>query len=298
VEESAARIAESHDSASALPALQALCDERLLMAPDGALFYKDDKGAFRIAATRAVASPAPEATKVVEMNNSLRRAVLPLIARLRLVSSDTDVRLAAVNELAKRGAADGAVLLRAALEKEHDSNVREAMQMVLAKVDLSSTDREQRLKALAVLKSLGDGSVKSELAALVQQHYGPGLDARHLPGSWRSTDNGLEGLLFSAKDAVTVVDDFAPCGGPHDIARWHQRADRIVRAQGNNAGRGRMRADGTLRPPKPPRGMVLSTGEEIPKGQSLRTRMLILEISKWDIARGALTRCWTIFASN
>src|SRR5882762_5853775 len=49
VEESAARIVESHDSASALPALQALCDERLLMAPDGALFYKDDKGTFRVA---------------------------------------------------------------------------------------------------------------------------------------------------------------------------------------------------------------------------------------------------------
>src|SRR5258708_7627095 len=142
VEESAARIAESNDPASALPALQALCDERLLMAPDGALFYKDDKGAFRVAATRAVASPAPEGTKVVEMNNSLRRAVLPLIARLRLVSPDTDVRLAAVNELAKRGAADGAALLRAALEQKHDSKFPAAMPMELSKVDFPLTDRE------------------------------------------------------------------------------------------------------------------------------------------------------------
>ena len=135
------------------------------------------------------------------------------------------------------------------------------------------------------------GVFKSELAALIQQYFGPGLDARHLPGSWHSTDNALEGLLFAAKDALTVVDDFAPCGGPHDVARWHQRADRIIRAQGNNAGRGRMRADGSLRPAKPPRGLVLSTGEDIPKGQSLRARMLILEITKGDILPDVLTRC-------
>lgn len=135
------------------------------------------------------------------------------------------------------------------------------------------------------------GAFKTEEAALVQQHFGSAMDSRNLPGSWHSTDNALEGLLFAAKDAVTVVDDFAPGGGPHDVARWHQRADRIIRAQGNNAGRGRMRADGTLRPPKPPRGLVLSTGEEIPKGQSLRARALILEISRGDIEPKVLTPC-------
>lgn len=135
------------------------------------------------------------------------------------------------------------------------------------------------------------GVFKSELAALTQQHFGARLDARHLPGSWQSTDNSLEGLLFAAKDSVTVIDDFAPCGSRNEVARWHQRADRIFRAQGNSAGRGRMRADGSLRPPKPPRGLVLSTGEDIPKGQSLRARIIILEISNGDIAANRLTRC-------
>jgi hypothetical protein len=35
----------------------------------------------------------------------------------------------------------------------------------------------------------------------------------------------------------------------------------------------------------------MSTGEDIPKGQSLRARMLILEINKGDIAHDVLTRC-------
>jgi len=50
----------------------------------------------------------------------------------------------------------------------------------------------------------------------------------------------VEGLLFCAKDAVVVVDDFAPCGSQYDIARIHQRADRVIRAQGNHTGRGRI----------------------------------------------------------
>ena len=48
--------------------------------------------------------------------------------------------------------------------------------------------------------------------------------------------------------------------------------------QGNNAGRQRMRADTTLRPPKPPRCLILSSGEEVPRGQSLRARTVITEL--------------------
>ena len=135
------------------------------------------------------------------------------------------------------------------------------------------------------------GVFKSELAALIQQHYGPSLDARHLPGSWQSTDNALEGLLFSGKDMVVVVDDFAPCGSSIEVSRWHKRADRVFRGQGNHSGRGRMKADGTLRPVKPPRGLVLSTGEDIPRGQSLRARVLILEVGQGDISTDVLTDC-------
>ena len=51
---------------------------------------------------------------------------------------------------------------------------------------------------------------------------------------------------------------------------FHREADRLVRAQGNRSGRQRMRQDSTLRPAKPPRGLLLSTGEDVPRGHSLR----------------------------
>lgn len=38
------------------------------------------------------------------------------------------------------------------------------------------------------------GAQKSELAALIQQHFGPAMDARSLPASWSSTANALDGF--------------------------------------------------------------------------------------------------------
>lgn len=126
------------------------------------------------------------------------------------------------------------------------------------------------------------GCYKSEAAALAQQHFGAGLDARHLPANWSSTGNALEALAFTAKDALLVVDDFCPTGSSSDVQRYHKEADRLFRGQGNRAGRQRLRADASLRPSKPPRGLTLSTGEDTPRGQSLRARLLVQEVSPGD----------------
>jgi len=135
------------------------------------------------------------------------------------------------------------------------------------------------------------GAGKTELAALVQQHWGSTMDARHLPGSWSSTGNALEALAFTLKDAALVVDDFCPTGSSADIARLHRDANRLLRAQANQLGRQRMRSDATLRPAKAPRGLTVSTGEDIPRGQSLRARFLVLEVSPDSLDFAALTQC-------
>lgn len=122
------------------------------------------------------------------------------------------------------------------------------------------------------------GAGKTELAALIQQHFGAAMHAKALPAAWSSTGNALESVAFQAKDAVLVIDDFCPTGSQADIQRAHKDGDRVLRAQGNRSGRQRLRPDGTLRPAKPPRGLVLSTGEDIPRGHSLRARLLILEV--------------------
>jgi hypothetical protein len=135
------------------------------------------------------------------------------------------------------------------------------------------------------------GAFKSELAALHQQHFGAAMNRLHLPGAWSSTANSLEALAFHAKDALFVIDDFAPQGSGTDVARHHAAADRVFRAAGNHAGRGRLDSTAKMREPKPPRGLILSTGEDIPRGQSVRARLFILDIPKGAINANKLTEC-------
>lgn len=135
------------------------------------------------------------------------------------------------------------------------------------------------------------GVFKSELAALLQQHYGSAMNSRRLPGNFASTANALEMLAFSAKDSLLIIDDFAPHGGVQDINRYHAAADRILRAAGNNQGRGRLSSDARLREAKPPRGLILATGEDVPRGQSIRGRTLIIEVAPGDVSTTVLTEC-------
>lgn len=135
------------------------------------------------------------------------------------------------------------------------------------------------------------GNYKTEMAALCQRHYGSTMTAECLPASWSGTANANEDLAFRAKDALLVIDDFKPVGSRQDVARAHREADRVIRGQGNGIGRQRMRGDLTLRPPRPPRGVLLSTGEEVPAGQSLQARTILVMPKRGDVDVAKLTEC-------
>jgi Domain of unknown function (DUF3854)/Domain of unknown function (DUF927) len=179
--------------------------------------------------------------------------------------------------------------------------LNEAIRASLGLLDLAPDNITVPLLAATFRAALGEtdfslhlsgptGEGKSELAALCQQHFGSALDARHLL-SWESTDNAIEGLAFGVKDAVLVLDDFAPHGTSYDTQRLHKKADRVLRAAGNRSGRSRMRPDTTLRPHKPPRCLFVSTGEDVPRGQSLRARMIVIELGPDQLNFRLLTAC-------
>jgi hypothetical protein len=63
----------------------------------------------------------------------------------------------------------------------------------------------------------------------------------------------------------------------------------VLRAQGNASGRGRLRSDATQRRARPPRGLIISTGEDVPPGQSLRARLLVIPIALGDVDLEKLT---------
>lgn len=130
------------------------------------------------------------------------------------------------------------------------------------------------------------GSLKSTVAALFLSHYGP-FERTQLPGAWSSTANQLERRAFLLKDTVFVIDDYAPSG--FDARELELKASRLLRAQGNLAGRGRLQADLRERTSFFPRGLILSTGEQHPPGQSVLARVVLIRLEKGQIDMARLS---------
>lgn len=134
------------------------------------------------------------------------------------------------------------------------------------------------------------GTKKSAVSGIAQAHWGASFaDGKHFPANWSGTANSLEGTAYYAKDAVIVIDDFAPRGTTYDVQMLHKTADRVLRGQGNLAGRSRMNADTSLRREMSPRGLIIASGEDIPSGKSLRARLVILEFDRADVDNSILS---------
>ena len=139
------------------------------------------------------------------------------------------------------------------------------------------------------------GAFKSQIAALGQQFFGAGMDSAHLPCSWMATANYLEAIASQAKDSMVVIDDLAPTGSRYDKEQLFGKAERILRAQGNNTGRGRASRDGLAQATRPPRGLILVTAEDTPQGFSAISRAYVVPVPPGNkpggILSGPLTGC-------
>jgi len=135
------------------------------------------------------------------------------------------------------------------------------------------------------------GSMKSTLAALFLGHFGE-FTRTTLPGAWSSTVNHLEHRAFILKDTIFVVDDYTPT--VLDRREMETKAARLIRAQGNLAGRGRLKADLTEHRAFHPRGLVLVTGEERPAGQSVLARTFLVELERSQVNIPLLTESQTV----
>jgi hypothetical protein len=140
--------------------------------------------------------------------------------------------------------------------------------------------------------------LKSTLSALAQGHFGD-FDRKTLSGTWTSTENSLENRLFILKDVLSVIDDYAPQADLRAQRELDRRVQRVLRNVGNRAGRGRLTAELTQRPERPPRGFLLCNGEELPPGVSINARLVPVEVDRASLdmpvisdlqERGALLR--------
>ena len=143
--------------------------------------------------------------------------------------------------------------------------------------------------SLFLLGTTGKG--KTELLILAQSFFGAGFDEKHIPANWGSTPYSIQGITHLAKDIICGVDDFVPKGTQIEQAKLHGKAETVLRGQANSSGRARCNPDGSVRPERPPRGLIISTGEDIPRGQSLVARLLATEVKEGSVDWAQLTLC-------
>jgi hypothetical protein len=133
------------------------------------------------------------------------------------------------------------------------------------------------------------GAKKSELAALALGFFGD-FDARRLTSNFSDTDNSIEVKTFQAKDSIHVIDDFKPSVSQAEAAKLYAKAERLIRNTGNQGGRGRLTSEGQTKAAPYNRSLAIVTGEDLPKGQSLLGRSLVIELNRADVDVKTLTQ--------
>jgi hypothetical protein len=130
------------------------------------------------------------------------------------------------------------------------------------------------------------GTFKTSAAVLAARFFAPGLEhSDPAPANWGGTADSLQWPLYTAGDAVLLVDNLVADGD--QAAKELYKADQIFNSVGDLTGRRRMRADGLLAPTLDPRTTVISTGECDPSRRSALGRILIF-MSHWPRSVGFL----------
>jgi DNA primase len=130
------------------------------------------------------------------------------------------------------------------------------------------------------------GSLKSTITALAFCHYGK-FSYNTPPASWTGTANALERKTFLVKDAPLWIDDYTTQSTFSGMNELKAKVDRLLRDWGNRSGRSRMQANMKLRQTFAPQGLIISTAEQLPPGQSIQARLFQVEVHPDMVTRGA-----------
>jgi urea transport system permease protein len=188
--------------------LQALLDDALVATPAGqVLIVRDDQA---IDAATGKALPMPDGVDGIVVNNRLRGAVQAALSGLALLAPVRDERLAAVHALQAQDADPAqAPLLRQALARETDADIKTQLAQLVARADLGSSDPARRLAAVTALADSGDAALRPQLEALLAQE--PDAALRAAAGvalraiEQRATRNEIVGNLFYGVSLGSVL---------------------------------------------------------------------------------------------
>ena len=155
----------------ALPALVALKSKRLATTEEGILVIlnePEDQGSDALTGEKLEIGSLT--LRKPRINNSVRRYLSAAIAKLKLNSEKSDVRLEAAQELLKRSSSSVLALVESSLKKETHDDVKEILLLVLAKINLEGEDRNKRIESINIIKKFGNNDFHSVLEELLKQN--------------------------------------------------------------------------------------------------------------------------------
>jgi urea transport system permease protein len=180
------------DEARALPVLHALRDGTLRVDSAGGVHIRGADGALRDALTGQPSQPAGK-TATPTLDNKLRRALSRAVASLSLLADDPAIRLTSARELSRGGSDELEPVMRKALKQEADAEIRELLEIGLARIDLRSGSAARRLAALDTIDRTADVSFKPELEQLT---------AKNPDGSFAEKNDAIRRAAGAALSAI------------------------------------------------------------------------------------------------
>jgi hypothetical protein len=143
------------------------------------------------------------------------------------------------------------------------------------------------------------GAFKTAIEQLFMAHQGiqhlgkdfPAVEGIDPPSFKNSTLVGLSNLLFWAKDATLLIDDYQRSVHRAGNDKMANLASSIAQIQADGVGRVRANADGSQHFSKGSRASLLSNGEDFVAGHSSNARMVTMHYKKGDIDKDKLTAC-------
>jgi len=146
----------------AVPLLEALAEGELQVAGKRILIVKGEEATDALSGAKLAALPAEREDVVA--NNRLRREIAAALAAFKLLAPEREARLEAARALA--GGADPAfaALVKRALEKETDPDIRALLELTAASMELKSGGKEERLAAIRRLGGSGSPASRTLLA--------------------------------------------------------------------------------------------------------------------------------------
>ena len=154
--------------AAAIPLFKAMQDDALQIL-NGQLVIVTG-GVVKDALSGATIDAPADKLETIVVNNRIRGALDGAIAALKLVSPDREERLAAARAVANDASEEMLPLVRRALEKESDAEVKALLAQARAVIEIKNADPAMRRSAAKLLGESNNPQAKQILAALLQQN--------------------------------------------------------------------------------------------------------------------------------